>query len=199
MGLRRWYREQSDGVRAAVITGIPVLLVGIIAATAAIIAANITVNSPHPGSPPTPTIVTRPPASSTPACPAKLVITSPVNGQQVADGSQGVQVHGIACGLAGEYGWVFDHDSEDPYYYVVSENEPAPAARSDGTWSVLDQPIGSAGDTKKTYYLTLVLASASCNQALLAMPQIDEDNKLLKFPPGCQALQSVSVVVTYPS
>jgi hypothetical protein len=62
-----------------------------------------------------------------------------------------------------------------------------------------DQPIGSPGDVAKTYYLTLVLASAVCNQALINMPLVEGDDKILTFPAGCQISQTVGVVVTYPS
>jgi hypothetical protein len=137
------------------------------------------------------------PAPSSPHCPSKLAITSPTNGQQVS-GAAGVQVSGIACGLVNEYGWVFDHDTEDHYYYEVYPNNPSPAVLQNGNWTVLDQPIGSPGDLNKTYFVTLVLASGACNTALLNMPQISGDYKVLTFPAGCQIVQEINVSVTYP-
>ena len=210
MGLKQWYRSQSDGVRGGVIVAAATAVVGLIGAAATFLAPSIgdhsppglstlqpparsTLLSPSPTSFPLPS---QTPSLSRPACPSKLMITSPTDGQQVS-GAVGVQVTGTACGLVAEYGWVFDHDSEDPYYYEVYPSTPGPIVQGNGAWSVLDQPIGSQGDVGKPYFLTLVLASATCNAALENIPQVDGDYKVLTFPTGCQIIQSVRVVVTY--
>jgi hypothetical protein len=139
--------------------------------------------------------------STTPAttrsCSSTLAITSPTDGQQFS-GADGVPVSGTACGLADEDGWLFDSDGEDPYYYEVYPNDPGPVVQQNGPWTTIDQPIGEQGDDHKTYYLTLVLASANCDTFLRNMRPIDSDLKILRFPPDCRIAQTVSVVVTYP-
>jgi hypothetical protein len=188
--------------RSAVIVG------ATITAVAGLLTAIISVaNSSHGASAPSTsatalspalssTVQSQSPTGSTAGCLSKLMMTSPTSGQHVS-GAAGVQVSGAACGLANEYGWVFDRDTDDHYYYEVYPNNPGPLVLQNGPWTVLDQPIGSPGDSNKTYFVALVLASSACNTALLNMPQIDGDYKVLTFPVGCQVVQEVNVSVTY--
>lgn len=129
-------------------------------------------------------------------CNDKLTITSPKPGQ-LETGHLGARVAGVACGLSFQYGWLFDHDGQDPYYYEVFPDSPGPVVHGNGKWSTIDQPIGGPGDVDKTYYLTLVLASASCDNALRQLQPTDGDYKLLGFPPGCTIVADVPVTVTY--
>lgn len=136
------------------------------------------------------------PTSTTVPCNKKLTITTPKPGQHET-GRPGARVTGVACGLNFQYGWLFDSDGQDPYYYEVFADSPGPVVQGNGKWSTIDQPIGGPGDVDKTYYLTLVLASASCDNALRQLQPTDGDYKLLGFPSGCQIVAKVPVTVTY--
>jgi hypothetical protein len=112
------------------------ILVAVITAVAGLLTTIITVaNSGHgvSASSTPPTVMTQAPSNtvqpqsptgSTAGCLSKLMMSSPASGQHVA-GVVGVQLSGAACGLANEYGWVFDHDIEDHYYYEVYPSSQA--------------------------------------------------------------------------
>ena len=52
-------------------------------------------------------------------------------------------------------------------------------------------------DVGKKYFLTLVLASASRDNALRQLRPTDQDFKLLGSPPGCRIVADVPIAVTY--
>jgi hypothetical protein len=73
-----------------------------------------------------------------------------------------------ACRLGNDSGWLFDHDSQDGYYYDdYNGNTPIAVVSSsmNGSWYFDDSPIGDPGDNHKLYSITLVLASPACNKA----------------------------------
>lgn len=129
------------------------------------------------------------PSATTPPCPEPLTITSPRSGTKIV-GSTGVKLGISACGLtSGEAGWLFDY--EDGTYgldnggAVVTENGPMPFT---------DSPVGDPGDVDKDVKLTLVLAGATCNQALAALGQ---DATLVALPSSCKVADQIDVVETY--
>lgn len=177
------------GRNTAVITAVTavVTLIG------AIVAVVHVTGQPSSAPPPSVTAIAAPTALP---CKENLVITSPRPGQHVT-GHLGAHVTGTACDLASRSGWLFDHDSEDPYYYEVFPDSPGPVVRQDGKWSTIDQPVGGPGDVDKKYFLTLVLASTSCDNALRQLQPTDQDYQLLGFPPGCRIVADVPITVTY--
>lgn len=138
---------------------------------------------------------------STPSCIRKLRILSPSDGAIIANGVHGVLIKGTACNLGNDSGWLFDHDSQDGYYYDdYNGNTPIAVVSSsiNGSWYFDDSPIGDPGDNHKLYTITLVLASPACNKALLAEPTIEGDYKLSAFPGDCRVSASLNVYVSYP-
>jgi hypothetical protein len=133
-------------------------------------------------------------------CANNLTITSPRAGQYVANGLQGVEVTGTACGMSRKTGWLFDYDPNDGYYYLdYSTSSPTPVAVNNGGWAYYDTDIGNPGDKNQTYGITAVLASPSCtNELENAKPDSAGDFRFNTFPPGCQVEVTVDVVVTYP-
>jgi hypothetical protein len=134
-------------------------------------------------------------APSPAACAARVTVDAPVAGQAVT-GTAGVEVSGTACGLDGSSVWVFDHADGDSTYDDVNENEPGPITDQDGTWSVLDQPIGDTTDVNQPYFLTVVLASPDCTATLLHTPLQDDLLTIPGMPLGCQVIADIKVVVT---
>jgi hypothetical protein len=97
---------------------------------------------PFPPRQPAPATTTSLPISSTststtattaapPACKDKLRISKPRDETRVS-GPKGVFVKGEACGLKNEFGWLFDYDPEDGFFYGTN---PRPIASSDGPCS----------------------------------------------------------------
>lgn len=131
------------------------------------------------------------------ACTTKLRIRSPAEGTKIS-GSEGVLIKGYACDLVNDDGWLFDFDYHDKYYHEDYSQSPGPIILSDGSWSFLDQPVGSKGDRHVPYSVTLVLADQQCNAALLAATPVGGDYRFRKFPPGCRIVGSRNVYVTWP-
>lgn len=186
-------RTAAETNRTAAVIGAITAVVTLAGAIVGIVYATRPSSAPAP---PTVIAVAGSPTTTAVPCNKKLTITTPRPGQ-LETGHLGARVTGMACGLSFQYGWLFDHDGEDPYYYEVFPDSPGPVVHGNGKWSTIDQPIGGPGDVDKTYYLTLVLASASCDNALRQLRPTDGDYKLLGFPPGCRIVANLPVTVTY--
>jgi hypothetical protein len=138
------------------------------------------------------------PWSHSNACAVNLKITSPSAGQQVS-GAQGIEVTGTACAMNGMTGWLFDYDPNDQHYYMDYSDNPEPVVVGNGSWAYDDQPIGSPGDNDQAYGITAVLASPACTSKLEnAKPDPEGDFPYKTLPDGCQAEDTVDVIVTYP-
>lgn len=224
MGIKSWYISQTEIVKAAVVTGVLTLVGGIFAGAFALASTEINKPSPQPASEPaivdtgssrTSSPTTKPPTSSappstiasvtptikaSPECLRQLRITAPADGFMIANGKQGVVIHGTACALGADSGWLFDFDPSDGYYYDdFSGAAPTAVVQSSATrnWHFSDSPIGDPGDLGKRYTITLVLANPACGRFLRSAPQIDGDYKVRKFPAVCTVVQKVDVYVTY--
>ena len=135
-----------------------------------------------------------PGASPTSRCPHPLAITSPANGTKIAHGTAGVIVKITACGLgAGEVGWLFDYDTGDDSYNF--DGNGGAIVTTDGESTFADSPIGNSGDINKLTIITLVLANASCNQALTELQSGPPPTIL---PTTCLITSQINVYVTYP-
>lgn len=134
-------------------------------------------------------------------CSVNITITSPSDGQVVANGNKGVNVIGKACSMTGRTGWLFDYDPNDGYYYLdYQTSSPTPVAVNNGGWAFSDQPIGNSGDQHVTYGITAVLANATCTHQLQTLkPDSNGDFRLKTFPSGCQVDDTVQVFVTWPT
>lgn len=140
--------------------------------------------------PPGPGAATSPNA----VCPHPLVITAPASGTKIANGAAGVIIKITACGLqTGEVGWLFDYDTGDETYNF--DGNGGAVVTDDGQSTFTDTPIGNPGDIKKLTIITLVLADASCNQALTQMQSGPPPTSL---PSSCLITSQSDVYVTYP-
>lgn len=135
--------------------------------------------------------------TSASACTTKLRITSPAGGTKIS-GPQGVLIKGRSCDLVNDDGWLFDFDYHDHYYHEDYSQSPGPVILSDGSWTFLDQPVGSKGDKDVPYSVTLMLADQQCNAALLAAKPVGGDYRFKAFPVGCRIVDSRNVYVTWP-
>jgi hypothetical protein len=129
-------------------------------------------------------------------CINKLHFSSPKNNAKVS-GERGVFVGGEACGLRNEYGWLFDHDYFDNYYYEDYQTKPGPIVSGNGKWGFQDAPVGNKGDDDTVYAVTLVLASPECNRALLAIEPTEGVYKIHAMPDGCRIVDSRDIHVTW--
>jgi len=133
-----------------------------------------------------------------PTCPQAITILAPSEGSPIA-GEMGVRLSGTACGMrSGEYGWIFDYDPFDDFYYSAD----APAVVKNGSWAYVNQPVGDPGDNNKYYQLQMVWAKAGCAEFLAAFEVNSEGDKRLRrsdFPSSCEFVGAVGVSVTWPS
>jgi hypothetical protein len=153
---------------------------------------------PRPDSGPRPSGQPIPTSSS--SCNPGVSLTSPANNAYIKDGTSGVKIKGVVCGLGSKSAWLFDWDSQDQYYYAdYNSNTPSPLPLpTQGTWAFEDKPIGDSGDRQKEYILTLVVGSPACNQALLRSHSMINNQRVLHFPPGCQIVDKRVVYVSRP-
>ncbi|MEW9533844.1 hypothetical protein [Microbispora sp. NPDC049125] len=173
-------------------SGFVAIVVAVIGAGGVVAAAAISaaLTSSDEPSRPTPSQVTGSPPSD---CHPKIKIkTRP--GQKIS-GPDGIRLTGTACGLGDEYGWLFDFDPYDGYYYRAGEG---PVVTENGPWSFHDAPIGDPGDRGKLYSLTLVRASKECSDAILRQSPDGAGNvKYRAFPKGCSIDASITVFETW--
>jgi hypothetical protein len=176
--------NEGDGSKIAIITALS-------AVAAAIIAGGFGLASVYAGKDDSAST-----SSSGSECPKKLSLKSPASGAQVS-GKKGVIIKGVACSLDKDTGWIFELDTTDHYYYEAYDDDPGPLILNDGGWVYPDSPIGDKGDRKKRITITLVLASPSCQSALLDQKPSNGAYKFREFPKACRVVDSVDVFVTW--
>lgn len=148
--------------------------------------------SSHGGEIVVPTLTPTPTPSAASSCPESLTITSPKSGTKIV-GSTGVTLGITACGLtSGEAGWLLDY--QDGTYGL--DNGGAVVTQN-GSTSFADTPVGDPGDVDADVKLTLVLANATCGQALAALAALGQDAAPATLPPSCKIADQIDVVETY--
>jgi hypothetical protein len=128
-----------------------------------------------------------------------VAIDSPPNGTKVADGDNGITIHGRACLRTGESVYIFDSSGSDastgPYTEDSRQDDTdGPIISGSGTFRYRDQPIGDAHVVDEPTVVTFVAADARCRRLLAS---IDPDN-VPGFPLGCQVVATLMVRVTNP-
>lgn len=132
------------------------------------------------------------PSATASSCPEPLTITSPKSGTKIV-GSTGVTLGITACGLtSGKTGWLLDY--QDGTYGL--DNGGAVVTQN-GSTSFADSPVGDPGDVDSDVKLTLVLANATCGQALAALAALGQDASPATLPPSCKIADQIDVIETY--
>ena len=141
------------------------------------------------------------PPRSSPSCPTGLRLTSPPNNSKVPDGSKGITITGIMCGLpASNSGWLVESVPADPTSgYVIDDTAsvPEPVVAKPGRWSYQDDSIGDPGT--EVVRISLVQANPICAEKLSRIkPDSNRNYWMASLPTECAVTDYRDMVVTNP-